>query len=305
MIEFEKPRMTRRIILAALLLSPFLAEAVETDSPKGIIDEIVVTSQRREQPLFEHAGNIALIDGSTISAVAHQHIHELMTRVSGVWLVRGSGEEHLTAIRSPVLTGAGSCGGFLFLEDGIPIRPAGFCNVNQMFELNTEQAASIEVIRGPGTALYGSNALHGIVNVVTASADDGHRNMAAIEAGSNEFIRVKASVSDRAATLASFVYADDGGFRDDSGYHQAKFNIKRGWQLPASDLIVALSATDLDQDTAGFIFGKDAYKDPAQNRVNLNPEAFRDASSQRLHAIWTKSLPGRKCCRNSMWECLM
>ncbi|NND47222.1 MAG: TonB-dependent receptor plug domain-containing protein, partial [Woeseiaceae bacterium] len=124
------------------------------------IEELVVTSRRREEPLARHAGNVASLGAETIAAIGHQHIHELMTRIPGVWLARASGQEHLTAIRSPVLTGAGSCGDFLFLEDGIPIRPSGFCNVNQMFELHTEQASNIEVIRGPGSALYGSNALH-------------------------------------------------------------------------------------------------------------------------------------------------
>ena len=38
---------------------------------------------------------------------------------------------------------------FLFLENGIPIRPTGFCNVNELFEVNSEQAQSIEVLRGP------------------------------------------------------------------------------------------------------------------------------------------------------------
>ena len=64
------------------------------------------------------------------------------------------------------MTGAGSCGAFLFLENGVPIRPVGFCNVNEMLEINTEQADAIEVLRGTGTALYGSNAVHGTVNVV-------------------------------------------------------------------------------------------------------------------------------------------
>ena len=130
------------------------------------LSEIVVTGQRRKQPALRYPGNIERLNRALIDGVLHQHVHQLMTRVAGVWVSRGSGQEHLTAIRSPVLTGPGSCGGFLFLENGIPIRPAGFCNVNQLFEIDTEQAQSIEVIRGPGNAMYGSNALHGIVNVL-------------------------------------------------------------------------------------------------------------------------------------------
>ena len=153
--------------VAACLLAPTMA------LPADVIEELVVTSQRREQPRLLHAGNIDRLDAALMDEVRHHHMHELLSRVSGVWLSRGSGQEHLTAIRSPVLTGAGSCGAFLFLEDGIPIRPAGFCNVNGLLEANTEQAQSIEVIRGPANALYGSNALHGITNVLMPMPDSG------------------------------------------------------------------------------------------------------------------------------------
>ena len=255
------------------------------------MDEIVVTSQRQPQSSLLHAGNVAVLDATDRSDVNHQHIHELMTRVAGVWVSRGSGQEHLTAIRSPVLTGAGACGGFLLLEDGIPVRPAGFCNVNQMFELFTEQAQQIEVIRGPGNALYGSNALHGVVNVLMPVPGDARSPSLAFELGANQFYRLSGQVPFDVDSdyVASFTYAKDGGFRDDSGYRQAKVNLKGSWPVFGGEFVGGFTATDLAQDTAGFILGEDAYKDPAVNRSNANPEAFRDAISQRLYGLWTRS----------------
>lgn len=291
MIGFRQPGMMAGMLLAAICLAPASPLRADPSADRGQdtgIEELVVTSRRREEPLARHAGNLASLDSESIAAIGHQHIHELFTRVPGVWLARGSGQEHLTAIRSPVLTGAGSCGDFLFLEDGIPIRPSGFCNVNQMFELHTEQASRIELIRGPGSALYGSNALHGIVNVVTAATGERPAAVLALEAGSNEFLRVRTVLSGGESTplLASLVYADDGGFRDDSGYRQGKLQLAANWDLPTAEFTTVFSATELDQETAGFIFGENAYKDPGLNRGNLNPEAFRDASSQRLYGIW-------------------
>ena len=174
-----------------MLADSSAAPAVVAGEP---VSEIVVTGRRREQSAITHAGNVELLGGTLIDDVAHQHIHQLMTRVAGVWVSRGSGQEHLTAIRSPVLTGAGSCGAFLFLENGIPIRPAGFCNVNQLFEIDTEQARSIEVIRGPGNALYGSNALHGIINVLMPAGGDRASGHAVLEVGSNRFLGVQAEL---------------------------------------------------------------------------------------------------------------
>ena len=282
-----------RLWLIALLASPppLVAQLVESADP---IDELIVTTHRRAQPVLSHAGNIERLDSDAITRTRHQHIHELLTQVSGVWLGRASGQEHLTAIRSPMLTGPGSCGSFLFLEDGIPIRPSGFCNVNSLFEINTEQAESIEVIRGPGSALYGSNALHGIVNVLMPLPGENHSPQLGFEFGANNFYRASANLpfDSQKTWLASMVYANDGGFRDDSGYQQSKIHLKRQWVQRDGNLTLAFSATDLDQDTAGFIQGEDAYKDSSLNRGNLNPEAFRNASSQRVYGIWTRSLNG-------------
>ncbi len=272
-------------LVAMAVLLPCAAHA-------EVAEEIIVTAERRASALGDVAASISHVDAAMIDSVGHKHIHELLTRVPAVWVSRGSGQEHLTAIRSPVLTGAGSCGAFLYLEDGIPIRPSGFCNVNQMIELPTELARSIEVVRGPGNALYGSNALHGTINVLLPSPGDRPAGYAGLEVGANEFIRVRGLLpaSPDSPALVGFAYADDGGFRDDSGYRQLKLNAKAQTDVAGGELITAFSLSDLDQETAGFIFGEDAYRDPAVNRGNVNPEAFRKADSQRLYAIWTRDL---------------
>jgi outer membrane receptor protein involved in Fe transport len=272
------------ICLAALSLS---VSAVAAESP---IDEIVVTSGRQPTGLHAHVGNVASLNNDDIEEAAHIHIHELLTRVPGVWITRGSGQESQPAIRSPVLTGAGSCGAFLTLEDGIPSRPSGFCNVNQLFELPTELAERIEVVRGPGNVLYGSNSVHGTINVLLPHPGSTGSNSASLELGSNDFIRLKglAGLGEDSSAVIGGVFADDGGFRDDSGYRQFKGVFRKALPVSEGDLVFSLSFSDLDQETAGFIVGEDAYEDEALSRQNPNPEAFRDANSQRLSLAWVR-----------------
>ena len=88
------------------------------------------------------------------------------------------------------------------------------------------------------------------------------------------------------------VIADDGGFRDDSGYRQYKGFLKKAWVFGEDKWTASFSFSDLEQDTAGFIVGEDAYKNPDLNRQNPNPEAFRDAESQRASLRWVR--PGQK-----------
>jgi outer membrane receptor protein involved in Fe transport len=244
----------------------------DSGSTANQIDEIVVTSQRREQSVLNHAGNIAQVDVETLKWLQAQHIHEVMSRVAGAWIVRGSGQEHQTAIRSPVLGGGGACAGFLPLEDGIPVRPAGFCNINQFIEMFTEEARS----------------LHGTVNVLMPMPRQGAQPHVGVEVGANDFFRARTRIplDKESSWLAAVSYTHDGGFREDSGYEQGKLHIKRGWRMGNGDFMLGFTATDLDQDTAGFVEGKDAYKDPTVNRSNPDPDAFRDVSSQRLYGIW-------------------
>jgi outer membrane receptor protein involved in Fe transport len=267
-----------------------LPHAAHPADDKDVLTEIVVTSERRDQPQLLHMGNIERLDAEELASVQHQHISELLGRVAGTWIVRGSGQDHQTSIRSPVLGGAGSCGGFLILEDGIPARPAGFCNTNQLIEVNAEQARSVEVIRGPANALYGSNALHGVVNVLMPDPGIGEQAHVGVEAGANNYFRARAVLPAAADApwIAAINYADDGGFRSMSGYRQGKAHAKRSWSSGDDRFALAMTATTLRQQTAGFITGRNAYENEALSRTNPNPEAYRDADSLRLYGIWNR-----------------
>ncbi len=127
----------------------FITTAQAAERTGGRVEEVVVTGTREAEQLRDFAGSISLVKGDDVTLVGSTHHSEIMNRAPGTMIQRNSGEESLTAIRSPVLSGPGSCGTFLFLENSVPIRPTGFCNVNELFEVNSEQASSIEVLRGP------------------------------------------------------------------------------------------------------------------------------------------------------------
>ena len=252
---------------------------------EALLAEVVVTATRAPTRLLDYPGSIARIDAGEIGPLAATHHAALLNRVPGALIQRGSGQESLTALRSPVLTGAGSCGAFLFLEDSMPLRPVGFCNVNELFEVNSEQAAAVEVVRGTGSALYGSNAVHGIVNVLNPAPADLPRLGLALEGGSDRYLRAKLATSGatppRDAGVALHA-TRDGGWREEAGFDEQKLAASLVRPTRDGTLTLRLNATHLAQDTAGFIAGADSYRDRALARSNPNPEAYRDAHSLRL-----------------------
>jgi len=249
------------------------------------LEEVIVTAKRSPEALLDHAGSATRIGPAAIELVGPTHSSEILNRAPGTLIQHGSGQESLTALRSPVLTGAGACGAVLVLEDGIPIRPVGSCNVNELFEVNIEQAAAVEILRGPGSALYGSSAVHGIINVIPPLPAELPALGLALEAGSDDYFRVRlaASTESDGRGLGIALHAtDDGGWRDSSGFSEQKLNAAWTQALSSGALTLRLAATRLDQETAGFIIGEDAYRDPALARSNPNPEAYRDADSLRV-----------------------
>src|SRR3989338_6633376 len=264
-----------------------------SSSDLSTAETITVTASRIEQPVCTLNNSVSVITDQDIQRVSAVHASEILNRVPGVWITRGNGQEHLTAIRSPVLTGAGSCGAFYIAEDGVPVRPTGFCNVNELFDLNTEQAQRIEVLRGPGTALHSSDALHGVINVISQESSRAGEGLVAVEAGPNDYARIKASTSDSQGQWGYRVNvngATDGGYHDDSGFDQQKMTARLDYLGEQWSSFSLFSASNLNQETAGYVVGTDAYKDDDLRRENPNPEAYRDSQSERWQTHFERDL---------------
>ncbi|MEQ8516886.1 MAG: TonB-dependent receptor [Chromatocurvus sp.] len=265
--------------------------AIAAEPPR--LEEVFVSASRSAEKALELPVGWSTIAGDAIDTTAPVHINELMQRVPGTWISRGNGQESLTALRSPVLTGAGGCGPFFMGWDNISLRAPGFCNVNQLFDANAEQGGRIEVIRGPGTSVYGSNAMHGVINILTAAPTAQRQQRMTLEAGPFDYYRAKYRHSDTQGRHGVSVRgnaATDGGFKDDSGFDQQKLTLRHDYAGDVWQVTSALEATNLNQETSGFINGFKAYKDGNLRRRNPNPEAYRDTWSLRAYSRWQREL---------------
>lgn len=281
------PKLKYMLLLASLsaAMNTFANEDAADESAE--IEQITVTATKQQSSLKTLTGNLASIEASSIQNINAQHINQTMQRVAGTWISRGNGQEHLTAIRSPVLTGAGGCGAFFIAQDGISARAPGFCNANQLFDLNSEQAGRIEVIRGPASVLYGSNAVHGVLNVLTHDAFNAPSPYLGMTLGPNDYYKADFSFGgsdSEQALLAYGNFTEDGGYKDDSGFSQQKLNVIHQFQKDKLRIKSVFAFTNLNQETSGFVQGFEAFQDPDLKRVNPNPEAFRDSKTARLYS---------------------
>ena len=281
------------LVVALLSLSP-LSPFAQAASAVPELESVVVIGNRTGQPLSSLNGSVGLLGQEEVALVGAVHPNESLGRIAGTWISRGNGQEQLTAIRSPVFTGPGSCGAFYMAEDGIQIRPNGFCNVNQLMEVNSEQAQRLEVLRGAGTFVHGGNAQHGAINVVSRAAAGA--SDVSISGGPHDYARLLlsagAGVGDTALRL-NVNAVHDGGYLEDSGYDQQKLGLRAERQLDAATRLESLlSFANLNQETAGYVEGDDAYKKGAQRKHNAFPDAFRDNTAARWYGRWLHERDG-------------
>lgn len=178
---------TRLCLLAVLLLlsRPALAQQPQSTPPEEALPEgyiyeeqVVVSASKTEQALVNAPATISVISGQAIRQSPAAHIGDLLRTVPGVNVTQTSARDINIVSRGASSTLATSQ---LALVDGRSIYLDFFGMV--MWDLvpsSLREIKQIEVIRGPASAVWGANAMTGVVNVITRSP----REMAADGASS-------------------------------------------------------------------------------------------------------------------------
>ena len=151
--------------------------------------------RRTEVPLA-----INVISKSLINDTKATRLDMLINKVPGVYMVDLGNEQHSMSVRQPI----GTKNLFLYLEDGIPIRTVGDFNHNALIEINQASMERIEVIKGPASSLYGSEAVGGAINFITQAPSPFLTAKVQAEVGSRGYKRTDFNISNTYKKLGIF-----------------------------------------------------------------------------------------------------
>ncbi|WP_336514140.1 TonB-dependent receptor [Pollutibacter soli] len=139
------------------------ATIVNLQLENTVLQSVVVTANRELTKRSSAPVAITSISSKMIQDAKPITVDQVLNKVSGVYMVNLGNEQHSMSIRQPMTTKSL----FLYLEDGIPVRTTGLFNHNALLEMNMAAVKNIEVIKGPSSSLYGSEAIGGVVNFIT------------------------------------------------------------------------------------------------------------------------------------------
>lgn len=152
-----------------------------TSTPK-MQDPVVVTASRIQQPLSTVGSSMTVISGEELEKKGITEVVDALKTVPGVSFSRNGGVGQTTSLR---IRGADS-GQVVVMIDGVvvndPTNTSGFYDFNALHVHNIDR---IEILRGPQSAVYGGNAVGGVVNIITKRGEGKPVYTAAASAGSH------------------------------------------------------------------------------------------------------------------------
>jgi outer membrane receptor protein involved in Fe transport len=142
-------------------------EEKPADQPQKYEETVVVSASKTEEKLINAPATMTVIGPSTIASAPTQNFAELLRTVPGMNVTQVSPRDINVTMRGATSTLAT---GQLALLDGRSLYQDFFGFVMWDFlPVNLNEIKQIEVIRGPASAVWGANALYGVVNVITKS----------------------------------------------------------------------------------------------------------------------------------------
>jgi len=275
----------------SFLLSPFTIAGSLIDLPTGeppLLETIVITASGSANTLADTAASIGVIAEHEIEELNPTHPAELMNRIPGVNIVQvgSSGEGVMAAIRQPVSTSPV----YLYLENGVPTRAAGFFNHNALYEVNVSGANGVEVIKGPGSALYGSDAIGAVVNILSGRPPREDAFSLNVEGGEDGYGRVQlkgAKLIGNQGFTGKLDIADNDGWREQTASERASFT--GSWNTLIGDdwrVNTVFTGTILDYETGGSGLRYEDYKDESEQFGNLI--GYRDVRAFRISSAFER-----------------
>ena len=181
-------RPVHRVALVAIALSGALAPIARADQ----LPDIIVTADRIEEPVGQTGASVTVIPAVEVEKLGTKGVADVLRDVAGVDVYEQGGVGAVTAVR---LRGANP-GQTLVLIDGVRVGdPTATDGSLDFGNLSAVDIDRVEILRGPQSALYGSDAMGGVINIITRKGTKTPRRTMTVEAGSYGTLSTRATLS--------------------------------------------------------------------------------------------------------------
>ena len=214
---------------------------------------LVVTAGKKAQSFQDVPNSVSLISAREIERRNRTYLNEVLDYTPGVNVIEGD-----VNIRGSSGFSLGAGSRVLLLVDGIPMMPGDSGDIKWDL-IPLSQIERVEIVKGAGSALYGSYALGGVINIITKKANENGTNLH-IAFGEHDIFQGDVSLSfpfSSGKNLFSFSRKKSKGYRPNTDFDISTFYYTMSFDFNLGKL--DLSASYLDKKFGAYCFYSDQY----------------------------------------------
>jgi outer membrane receptor protein involved in Fe transport len=259
----------KKSLLISLVASSFVHASTLDLTP------ISVTATGNEEEIVKQPLSVSTKEKSEIELDQVIFQKDLLNSLSGVRIEQTTSViGHMTSIRMPKNTGPY----YLFMQDGLPVQSSGFFNHNGLAYTTFQTATGVEVLKGAGTALYGSDAVAAVVNVQSLNAPAKKKETLIRAMGGNHgygsgFLSTSDS-DEKSGYRANISYMHNDGWREHTTTDRYEANIRYDREInEANDIKVMFNISSTDAQQADS-FNDYSYIEDGSAKASDDPNYY-------------------------------
>jgi vitamin B12 transporter len=208
--------------LGLALAAAWPALSLAQNAPaEATLRETVVTATRVEQPLADLVSDVSIVDSATIERSGATGVAEVLSRLPGIEIVRNGSIANASSV---FIRGAESRFTAVYV-DGVRVDSQSTGGV-AWEAIPLAQIDRIEVLRGPAAAVYGSDAIGGVIQLFTRRGEGPARPYVGVGLGSRNLRRAEAGVSGSAGVDGAFDYSLGAAYEESDGFNVQPLSLR-------------------------------------------------------------------------------
>ena len=234
-----------------------------------VLDEITINSGRILIPFSEENRSLIIIDSTFINNTSAKNLSEVLQQVIGVDIRRRGNDD----IQSDLFIRGGSFDQTLLLINGIKVEDSQTGHHQMNLSVPIDLIDKIEILKGPGSRIFGMNAFNGAVNIITKkNNENGNLNL---NYGSFNTFQGSGSIpinSKNSSHLISTTYRQSDGYRYNTDYSYLNIFYSGNIEINDSDLQILYTNSDRKFGANGFYASpeaKDQYEETNGSLLNF------------------------------------
>ena len=253
-----------------------------------VLDEVVINSGRILIPFSDENRNLIIIDSIFLNNSSAKNLSEILQQVIGVDIRRRGNDD----IQSDLYIRGGSFDQTLLLINGIKVEDSQTGHHQMNLSVPIDLIDKIEILKGPGSRIFGMNAFNGAVNIITKkNSENGYINL---DYGSFKTFQASGSISintKKTSHILSSTYRQSDGYRYNTDYNYFNLFYSGIIEINDSDLEILFSNSDRKFGANGFYASPEAmdqYEETNGSLLNFKLRKKRENISTESSLYWRR-----------------